>query len=177
MRKAFFWVTIASGALAAYIMYKRGSSLDDIASTGWGRDVRVWEQAVGHVQHARYRTEKIRAWIEQFPGAGPMVSAEVVSFSTLRRPALVMNSHHMRVAHRLGLTPRGDAERTEGLLMRLVPETWTADTLQQDHALFKIHGQTLCTFADPQCPKCPVLKLCRYGQRHVSPETSAASFR
>ncbi len=31
MRKAFFWVTIASGALAAYIMYKRGKSLDDIA--------------------------------------------------------------------------------------------------------------------------------------------------
>ncbi len=33
MRKAFFWVTIASGALAAYIMYKRGKSLNDIAST------------------------------------------------------------------------------------------------------------------------------------------------
>ena len=94
-----------------------------------------------------------------------MVSAEVVNFSTLRRPALVMNSHHLRVAHRIGLTPRGDAQRTEELLMRLVPETWTAETLQQDHALFKIHGQTLCTFAEPQCPKCPVLKLCRYGQR------------
>ena len=121
---------------------------------------------------AKYRTEKIRAWIEQFPGAGPMVSAEVVNFSTLRRPALVMNSHHLRVAHRLGLTPRGDAQRTEELLMRLVPETWTADTLQQDHALFKIHGQTLCTFAEPQCPKCPVLKLCKYGQRHINPEAA-----
>ena len=116
---------------------------------------------------AKYKTEKIRAWIEQFPGAGPMASAEVVNFSTLRRPALVMNSHHLRVAHRIGLTPRGDAERTEELLMRLVPETWTADTLQQDHALFKLHGQTLCTFNEPQCTKCPVLKVCRHGQRTV----------
>ena len=33
MRKAFFYLTIASGALAAYIMYKRGKSLSDIAAT------------------------------------------------------------------------------------------------------------------------------------------------
>lgn len=118
---------------------------------------------------ARYRTDKIRAWIEQFPGAGPMVSAEVVNFSTLRRPAIVMNSHHLRVAHRLRLTPRGDARRTEELLMRLVPETWDADLLQEHHALVKLHGQTLCTFAEPQCGKCPLLKLCPFGQRAVSP--------
>ena len=119
---------------------------------------------------ARYRTDKIRAWIEQFPGAGPMVSAEVVNFSTLRRPAIVMNSHHLRVAHRLGLTPRADARRTEELLMRLVPETWDADLLQQHHALVKLHGQTLCTFTEPQCSKCPLLLLCRYGQRTTGAE-------
>ncbi len=115
----------------------------------------------------KYRTEKIRNWIEQFPGAGPMVSAEVVNFSVLRRPALVMNSHHLRVAHRLGLTPRGDARRTEELLMRLVPETWDADMLQQHHALVKLHGQTLCTFAEPRCGECPLLKLCPHGRRAV----------
>ena len=120
---------------------------------------------------AKYRTEKIRAWIEQFPGAGPMVSAEVVNFSTLRRPAIVMNSHHLRVAHRLGLTPRGDARRTEELLMRQVPESWDADMLQRHHALVKLHGQTLCTFADPQCAKCPLLPLCPHGQRVVTPAT------
>jgi endonuclease-3 len=125
----------------------------------------------------KYRTEKIRSWIEQFPGAGPMVSAEVVNFSTLRRPALVMNSHHLRIVHRLGLTPRADAQRTEELLMRLVPETWTPEILQQDHALFKLHGQTLCTFTDPLCPKCPLLKLCRYGQRHVNGEPTQAPSR
>ena len=58
-----------------------------------------------------------------------MVSAEVVNFSTLRRPALVMNSHHLRVAHRIGLTPRADARRTEELLLRQLPESWDADRL------------------------------------------------
>ena len=114
---------------------------------------------------ARYRTEKIRAWIEQFEGAGPMVSAEVVNFSTLRRPALVMNSHHLRVAHRLGLTPRGDPRRTEELLLRQVPADWDADMHQRHHALMKVHGQTLCTFAEPQCGGCPLRSMCRYGQR------------
>ena len=33
MRKAFFWVTVASGALAAYVMYKRGSSPGDIVAS------------------------------------------------------------------------------------------------------------------------------------------------
>ncbi len=122
---------------------------------------------------ARYQTGKIRAWIEQFPGAGPMVSAEVVNFSTLRRPALVMNSHHLRVAHRLGLTPRGDARRTEELLMRQVPETWDADRCQEHHALVKLHGQTLCTFEQPRCPACPLLSLCRYGQRTASDPAGA----
>lgn len=116
---------------------------------------------------SKYRTDKVRSWIEQFPGAGPMVSAEVVNFSTLRRPALVMNSHHLRVAHRIGLTPRADARRTEELLLRQIPETWDADTCQHHHALVKLHGQTLCTFEAPQCRRCPVLPVCRYGQRHL----------
>ena len=33
MRKAFFWITITSGAVAAYLMYKHGKPLGDIAST------------------------------------------------------------------------------------------------------------------------------------------------
>ena len=113
---------------------------------------------------ASYRTEKIRAWLESFEGVGPQVSAAVVNFSTLRRRAIALDANHLRAVHRLGLTPRADARRTEELLMRMVPETWTAEMLDEHHSLFKIHGQTLCTFADPRCPECPLLRVCRYGQ-------------
>ncbi len=114
---------------------------------------------------ASYRTEKIRAWLESFEGVGPQVSAAVVNFSTLRRRAISLDGNHLRVVHRLGLTPRGDARRTETILMRMVPETWTAEVLDEHHSLFKIHGQTLCTLEDPSCAKCPLLTMCRYGQR------------
>jgi endonuclease-3 len=117
---------------------------------------------------AKYRTDKIRAWLEQFPGVGPKTSAAVVNFSTLRRPAMCVDSHHLRVTQRLGLTPRADAATTEERLMRLVPETWTAEMLDEHHQLIKQLGQKICTFAEPRCSECPLLKLCPYGQRQIA---------
>ncbi len=116
---------------------------------------------------ARYRTDKIRQWLEQFPGVGPQTSGAVVNFSTLRRRALCIDSHHLRVAQRLCLVPRADAATTEQRLMRLVPETWDAAMLDEHHSLIKLHGQTLCTFAEPKCSACPLLQLCPTGQRNV----------
>lgn len=117
---------------------------------------------------AKYRTEKIRTWLEQFPGVGPQTSAAVVNFSTLRRRALCIDSHHLRVAQRLCITPRADAETTEARLMRLVPETWDAAMLDEHHSLIKLHAQTLCTFAEPKCTNCPLLGICPTGQRDVA---------
>lgn len=118
---------------------------------------------------AKYRTDKIRIWLEQFPGVGPKTSAAVVNFSTLRRQAMCIDSHHLRVTQRLGLTPRADAATTEERLMRLVPETWTAEMLDDHHQLIKKLGQTICTFAEPKCRECPLLKICPYGRRQVAP--------
>lgn len=116
---------------------------------------------------ARYRTEKIRSWLQQFEGVGPQISAAVVNFSTLRRRALAMDTNHLRVVQRLCLVPRADASLTEERLMRLVPETWDAAMLDQHHKLIKLHGQTLCTFAAPRCPECPLLGLCPTGKRQT----------
>jgi endonuclease-3 len=114
---------------------------------------------------ARYRTDKIREWLEQFEGVGPKTSAAVVNFSTLRRRALCMDAHHLRVAQRLALTPRADAATTEERLMRIIPESWDAVKLDEHHALVKLHAQTLCTFAEPRCAGCPLLGMCPFGQR------------
>lgn len=117
---------------------------------------------------AKYRTDKIRSWLEQFPGVGPKTSAAVANFSTLRRRALCVDSHHLRVAQRLCLVPRADAVTTEERLMRLVPETWDAAMLDEHHALVKLHAQTLCTFNDPRCEGCPLLAICPTGKRRVN---------
>ncbi|MGA8937859.1 MAG: iron-sulfur cluster loop [Acidobacteriaceae bacterium] len=117
---------------------------------------------------AKYRTEKIRTWLEQFEGVGNQVSAAVVNFSTLRRRALSIDANHLRVAQRLCLTPRADAATTEERLMRLVPETWDAAMLDEHHSLIKLHAQTLCTFSNPKCEGCPLLKICPTGERNLA---------
>ena len=116
---------------------------------------------------ARYRTNKIRAWLEQFEGVGPQVSAAVVNFSTLRRRAISIDANHLRVVQRLCVVPRADAAITEERLMRFVPETWDAEMLDEHHSLVKLHGQTLCTFSEPGCEACPLLNICPTGKRNV----------
>jgi endonuclease III len=116
----------------------------------------------------RYRTDKIRAWLEQFEGVGPQVSAAIVNFSTLRRRALSVDANHLRVVQRLCVVPRADAATTEERLMRLVPETWDAAMLDEHHALIKLHAQPLCTFDNPRCSGCPLLSICPTGQRNMS---------
>ncbi len=113
----------------------------------------------------KYRTEKIREWLENFEGVGAQISAAVVNFSTLRRRALCVDANHLRVVQRLALTPRADAATTELRLMRLVPETWTAAMLDEHHSLVKLHAQTLCVFAEPHCKPCPLLSRCPFGQK------------
>jgi endonuclease-3 len=117
---------------------------------------------------ARYRTDKIRAWLEQFEGVGPQVSAAVVNFSALRRRALSIDANHLRVVQRLCIVPRADAATTEERLMRLVPETWDAAMLDEHHSLIKLHAQTLCTFDNPRCNGCPLLHICPTGQRNLA---------
>ena len=117
---------------------------------------------------AKYRTDKIREWLESFEGVGPQVSAAVVNFSTLRRRALCVDANHLRVVQRLCLTPRADAGTTEQRLMRLIPEEWDAEKLDEHHSLVKIHAQTLCTFSDPRCGECPLLEMCPTGRKNVS---------
>ena len=111
-----------------------------------------------------YRTEKIRAWLEGFAGVGSKTSAAVVNFSTLRRRAICVDSHHLRVTQRLGLLSRSaDARETEERLMEMAPSDWSAAMLDEHHSLIKIHGQQVCTFSQPRCSACPLLDLCRAG--------------
>jgi endonuclease-3 len=117
---------------------------------------------------AKYRTEKIREWLDGFEGVGPQISAAVVNFSTLRRRAICVDANHLRVTQRLALTPRADAGTTEVRLMRIIPAEWDAAMLDEHHSLVKLHAQTLCTFAEPRCAECPLLGMCPHGKRRTS---------
>ncbi|WP_254063638.1 endonuclease III [Granulicella sp. S190] len=116
-----------------------------------------------------YRTDKIRSWLERFDGVGVKTSAAVVNFSTLRRRAICVDSHHLRVTQRLGLVGRSaDARETENRLMEMAPVKWSAEMLDEHHSLIKIHGQQLCPKNNPRCRECPLLDLCLTGTEMLS---------
>jgi endonuclease III len=106
-----------------------------------------------------------RAWLESLPGVGPKTSAAVLSFSRLRGRALAVDSHHHRVAVRLGLiSPKVDVGAAHALLEAQLPEAWTAQQVYDHHEVFMLHGQKCCFYRNPACHRCAVLDLCPVGQ-------------
>ena len=105
--------------------------------------------------------EAARSWLAAIPGVGPKTSAAVLSFSTLRMPALPVDSHHHRVARRLGLIgPKVDVGPAHDALRALLPADYTAQDLYDDHELLMLHGQTTCHFRVPACDRCRLFDQC-----------------
>ncbi|MGU3539089.1 endonuclease III domain-containing protein [Methylobacterium sp. A54F] len=105
--------------------------------------------------------EAARAWLEAIPGVGPKTSAAVLSFSTLRMPALPVDSHHHRVAQRLGLVgPRIDVGPAHPILRAQLPADWSAQDLYDNHEILMLHGQNVCHHARPACGRCVLVDLC-----------------
>lgn len=110
-----------------------------------------------------------RTWLEGLPGVGPKTSAAVLSFSQLRRRALAVDSHHHRVAARLGLISENLAVGpSHAVLEAQLPETWNAQQVYDNHEVMMLHGQRCCYFRSPECWRCPVLELCPYGQARMA---------
>ena len=113
---------------------------------------------------AGYRTDKIRSWLEKLDGVGVKTSAAVVNFSTLRRRAMCIDSHHLRIAKRLGFVAKSaDARETEARLMEMAPAAWSPEVLDEHHSLVKLHGQQLCMKNEIRCSQCPLLEVCPTG--------------
>jgi endonuclease-3 len=109
-----------------------------------------------------------RAWLESLPGVGPKTSAAVLSFSNLRGRALPVDSHHHRVAARLGLIPAtmavGPSHR---VLEAQLPEDWDAQQVYDNHQVLMRHGKDTCTWRAPRCGSCILLDLCPHGQARL----------
>ena len=117
-----------------------------------------------------------RAWLEEIPGIGPKTSAAVLAFSSLRRRALPVDSHHHRVALRTGLLPRGVAVGPSHVLLEaLLPAEWDAQAVYDHHEVLMLHGQRCCFDRNPACGRCVVLHLCPTGQGLIPDPAGAAA--
>ena len=114
-----------------------------------------------------------RDWLEQLPGVCPKTSAATLLFSRLRMPALPVDSHHHRVAQRLGLIPDTlDVGPAHAALAAQLPAGLTAQQVYDNHEVLMLHGQRCCYYRAPACSRCAVYKLCPTGQR-LHPELAS----
>lgn len=106
--------------------------------------------------------------LERLPGVGRKVAAATLNFSTLAKPALVIDTHHLRVLRRLGLvSPRTDLCKAYDTVMPLLPSCWDAEEISRHHHLVKGLGQEVCRNAAPRCDLCPLVELCPTGRRRI----------
>ncbi|MGF1525185.1 MAG: endonuclease III domain-containing protein [Candidatus Competibacterales bacterium] len=116
------------------------------------------------------------AWLQGLPGIGPKTSAAVLLFSRLRMPALPVDSHHHRVAQRVGLIPAKLAVGpAHPVLKALLPHHWDAQALYDHHEALMYHGQRCCHYRKPACERCPVGDLCDDLARRQGESASAAA--
>lgn len=96
----------------------------------------------------------------KLPGIGRK-TANVILGNAFGIPGITVDTHMGRVSQRLGLSQQKDPVKIEFDLMPLVPkERW----VKFSHQMIW-HGRQICTAKKPDCPRCPLLPYCDYGQK------------
>ena len=105
--------------------------------------------------------EEARAWLTKFNGVGPKTAAIVLCFS-LNMPAFPVDTHIYRLSGRIGLRPeKMTVEQAHPHLESVFPpETYYAAHLN----LIRL-GREVCGARKPNCPKCPIIKLCDFKDK------------
>ncbi|WP_085523580.1 endonuclease III [Tuberibacillus sp. Marseille-P3662] len=109
------------------------------------------------------RVPEKREALMALPGIGRK-TANVVTSVAFGHPAIAVDTHVERVSKRLGICRWKDSVlEVEKTLMRKLPESLWADS----HHRLIFFGRYHCKAQSPQCDTCPLLDLCREGQKRM----------
>ncbi|HXZ35294.1 MAG TPA: endonuclease III [Thermodesulfobacteriota bacterium] len=93
--------------------------------------------------------------LTSLPGVGRK-TANILLGNAFNQQAIAVDTHVKRVTHRLGWAKSEDPDKIEFELMEVIPQNrWTLSCHQ-----IVFHGRRVCMAKNPQCPTCPVAKLC-----------------
>ena len=89
------------------------------------------------------------------PGVGRKTASVVLNELNIE-PAIAVDTHVFRVAHRLKLSSGKTPDQVEADLMAIVPQ----DGLTRAHHWLILHGRYTCVARKPKCRECLVADLC-----------------
>ena len=96
-----------------------------------------------------------REALQGLPGVGRKTASVVLNELDVE-PAIAVDTHVFRVAHRLGLAKGRTPDQVEAELMAKVPERY----LTRAHHWLILHGRYVCVARRPKCEICQVADLC-----------------
>jgi len=101
--------------------------------------------------------------LHQLPGVGRKTANVVLGNAFGKDEGIVVDTHVVRLSHRLRLTRHTDPEKIERDLIKLVPrQHWT----KWSHWLIW-HGRRRCFAKRPDCLRCEIFRLCPSGKLFV----------
>jgi endonuclease-3 len=132
----------------------------DIFSTGY------------YKSKARHIKEMSKMIVEQFLGEIPTKLEDLIKLPGVGRktanvilghcfatPAIVVDTHVIKIINRLGFVESKNPEIIERKLMELIPtEKWVIFT-----HYFINHGRKICTARKPKCKECVIAKYCKFN--------------
>ena len=99
-----------------------------------------------------------RDTLMKLPGVGRKI-ANLILGDCHGIPAIVVDTHCIRISSLIGLTRHQDPLKVERDLAAVLPESeWIA----YGH-LVVTHGRSICVARRPDCQSCPVLPYCQFG--------------
>jgi endonuclease III len=96
-----------------------------------------------------------REALQALPGVGRKTASVVLNELGIE-PAIAVDTHVFRVAHRLKLSSGKTPEQVEHDLTAIVPEPY----LTRAHHWLILHGRYTCVARKPRCAQCAVRDLC-----------------
>jgi len=93
----------------------------------------------------------------RLPGVGRK-TANLILGDIYKKPAVVVDTHCIRLSNRIGLADVKDPVKIEMILRDILPPEKSSDFC---HRLV-LHGREVCTARNPICGNCCIAGFCRY---------------
>jgi endonuclease-3 len=128
-----------------------------IASIGLYRTKAKNVIAAAHILMDQYGGEVPleRTALQSLPGVGRKTASVVLNELDVE-PAIAVDTHVFRVAHRLKFSSGKTPDQVEQDLMAITPQPY----LTRAHHWLILHGRYICVARKPKCEICPIADLC-----------------
>lgn len=94
--------------------------------------------------------------LTKLPGVGRK-TANLIVGDVFNKPAVVADTHLIRIANRLGLVDTDDPYKVEMKLKKLLPDAESNDFCHRA----VLHGRAVCDSRKPKCADCVMTAFCR----------------